>query len=477
MAQNQMNLIEDNPYSSCDFGDKRLTRRGVLIGECLSVKYGQPLSTLFKGASDLKRAYEFLANPKTTFEKLIEPYCQQTAQDISALPVVLAVGDTTYLDYKKIIAKREDYGPTGNGGNGLILHTACAIDPEVGQPLGLLWQKLWHREKPTQPPEQETVQQKEQRLKQELRLKRKRTIEEKESYRWVEAFQQVDKLFENCHQASFCIPKVIHVFDREGDIAEVFERASEMKNTGVVVRAAHNRCLPDENLHLWEYVAAQTVQFVREIELAETKKRLPRTATLEIRFCPVKLQSPNCLKERGSLNVYAVYAREINAPTTEEPVSWMLLTSESVTTQQSASQILRWYTFRWRVEEYHKVLKSGCKAENYRLAGESMSTLLGFLTVIAAQLLRMTYLHRNSPDSPASLVLSPVQIDVLLALTPAKLKNPANLTIDWAMRAIAGLGGYLEHRRKTAIGIQVLWRGWLQLASLCQGWQLHSCDN
>jgi hypothetical protein len=129
------------------------------------------------------------------------------------------------------------------------------------------------------------------------------------------------------------------------------------------------------------------------------------------------------------------------------------------------------------VEEYHKILKSGCKAESYRLAGESMSTLLGFLSVIASQLLRMTYLHRNCPDNPAANVLSPVQMDVLLALTPAKLKHPANLTIDWAMRAIARLGGYLEHRRKTAIGIQVLWRGWLQLESLCLGWQLHQNPN
>lgn len=332
-----MNLLECNPYSRCEFGDKRLTRRAVLIGECLSVKYGQPLSTLFKSASDLKRAYEFLANAKTTFEKLIEPYYKQTVENISGLPVVLAVGDTTYLDYKKIIAKREDYGPIGNGGNGLILHTACAIDPDLGQPLGLLWQKLWHREKPTQPPQQETPQQKKQRLQQERQLK---------------------------------------------------------------------------------------------------KKRSPRVATLEIRFCPVKLRTPRHLTNQDSFEVYAVYAREINPPPTEEPVEWMLLTSESVTTPQEANQILRWYTFRWRVEEYHKILKSGCKAESYRLAACSMSTLLGFLSVIASQLLRMTYLHRNCPDNPAANVLSPVQIDVLLALSPAKLKHPANLTIDWAMRCV-----------------------------------------
>lgn len=108
--------------------------------------------------------------------------------------------------------------------------------------------------------------------------------------------------------------------------------------------------------------------------------------------------------------------------------------------------------------------------KSYRLAGDSMSTMLGFLTVIAAQLLRMTYLHRTSPQSSATQVLTKVQMDVLLASTPPRLKKDVEFTIDWAIRAIARLGGYLEHRKNSAIGIQVLWRGWLELETLCQGW-------
>ncbi|MHC5929988.1 hypothetical protein [Nostoc sp.] len=82
-----------------------------------------------------------------------------------------------------------------------------------------------------------------------------------------------------------------------------------------------------------------------------------------------------------------------------------------------------------------------------------MSTMLGFLTVIAAKLLQITYLHRNSPQSPASVVLTKVQMDVLIANTPPKLKNGVECTIEWAIKAIARLGGYLEHRKGTAIGI------------------------
>lgn len=70
------------------------------------------------------------------------------------------MGDTTFLDYGNIIAKREGYGPIGNGGNGLILHSALAIDPQLGQPIGMLWQKLWNREPKPKPPKDETLEQK-----------------------------------------------------------------------------------------------------------------------------------------------------------------------------------------------------------------------------------------------------------------------------------------------------------------------------
>lgn len=153
----------------------------------------------------------------------------------------------------------------------------------------------------------------------------------------------------------------------------------------------------------------------------------------------------------------------------ETPVEWMLLTTEVVANIQMASTILRWYSYRWRVEEYHKIFKSGCQVERYRLAAEGMKTLIGFLSVIAVELLQLTYLHRTQPFAPAIEIVNPLQIKVLKAKYP---KLPKVLTISWAVEAIARLGGYLEHRSKTPIGIQVLWRGWLKLHELSEGWQL-----
>lgn len=461
-----MNQGQNLTTAKCHFGDQRLTHRAVLIEEKLSVKYGKPLSSVFERAGELKRAYEFFAHQKTSFNRVIEPYHQKTALSLSELPIALAVGDTTYLDYKKILEKREEYGPIGNGGNGLILHSTLALDANNGQPIGLLTEKLWHREHE----ESKSLTKKQKKKKQAE--ERKRPIESKESYKWIEALKEVEKLLEAAKSESKR-PKIIHVFDREGDIAEVFEEVSKTPNTGVVVRAAHNRALSEDNSYLKEWLPSQPVKMEVTVELAKSKKRTKRTATLAIRYAPIKLRSPARIQEPEYFEVYGVYAVEINPPEGCEPVEWMILTTEAVTNHQQAQTILRWYTYRWRIEEYHKILKSGCKAESYRLSGDSMQVLLGFLTPIAAQLLKMTYLNRTLPEAPASSILNEVQIEVLVAKS-RKPVTAVDLTVAWAMKAVARLGGYLSHRKKSNIGITVLWRGFLELQSLCEGWQLRS---
>ncbi len=61
-----------------------------------------------------------------------------TAETVAEYDVVLCVGDTTFLDYGSIEAKKEGYGPIGKGGNGLILHSALAIEREKGESWSLI---------------------------------------------------------------------------------------------------------------------------------------------------------------------------------------------------------------------------------------------------------------------------------------------------------------------------------------------------
>lgn len=385
-----------------------------------------------------------------------------TAENVAAQDLVLCVGDTTFLDYGSIEAKKEGYGPIGKGGNGLILHSALAIEPKNGQSLGLLWQKLWNREPKQKPPKDETPTQKKKRQAAARKEARNRSFEQKESYRWVEALTTVENLTSK-HT------RVVHVFDREGDITEVFDKVRQLQHTGVLVRAAHNRSLAQQSERLWSKLLAQPTSFEQEIELPSTGQRSARKTKLAVRFCPINLRTPYRFENRDPLPVYAVYATEIDCPEDETPVEWILLTTEVVADIQTTATILCWYTYRWRVEEYHKIFKSGCQVERYRLAADGMKTLIGFLSVIAVELLQLTYLHRTQPAAPAIEILNPLELKILKAKSR---KLPKVLTISWAVEAVARLGGYLEHRSKTPIGIQVLWRGWLKLHDLCEGWQL-----
>jgi len=385
-----------------------------------------------------------------------------TIAAVEEYKVILAVGDTTYLDYRGIKEKKEGYGPTGNGGNGLILHSSMAIEPEKGQTIGLLWQKLWNREHKPKPPKDETPEAKKERQKLARKAARKRPFEDKESYKWVEAINELETKVE-------ASTRVVHIFDREGDITEVFDTVLQCQHTGVLVRAAHDRSLNTDSERLWAKMEGLPINFEQEIEIPATGKRSARQAKLAVRFSPVQLRVPLRFDCRDPLKVYAVYATEIDCPEGETPLSWMLLTTEVVDSIEMAATILRWYTYRWHVEEYHKILKSGCQAEQYRLAAEGMKTLLGFLSVIAVELLQVTYLHRTQPEAPAISILNSLQITILKAKAT---KLPPVLTIAWAVERIAHLGGYLEHRRRTPIGIQVLWRGWLNLHELCEGWKL-----
>jgi hypothetical protein len=386
-----------------------------------------------------------------------------TTAAVEEYKTILSVGDTTFLDYRGIKVKREGYGPTGNGGNGLILHSALAIEPGSGQTIGLLWQKLWNREHKPKHPQGETPEQKKQRRKIARKAARQTPFDQKESYRWVEALTELEQKVENS-------TRVIHVFDREGDITEVFDAVRQLKHTGVLVRASHNRSLDQNSQRLWDFMISQPVRLSQDISLPTTAHRQARKTKLAIRFALVQLRTPYRFDNRDPINVYAIYATEIDCPEGETPLEWMLLTTEVVDTIEMAATILRWYTYRWRVEEYHKIFKSGCQIERYRLAAVGMKTMLGFLSVIAVELLQVTYLHRTQPDAPAIEILNFIQIEVLKAGTSKQL--PSNFTVAWAVESIAALGGYLEHRRKTPIGIQVLWRGWLKLHDLCQGWQL-----
>jgi hypothetical protein len=194
-----------------------------------------------------------------------------------------------------------------------------------------------------------------------------------------------------------------------------------------------------------------------------------RTALLEVRTTKVTLRPPK--GERSKFEpqpVAVVEAREVDAPEGTEPIRWVLLTSWNVETLQDAIRVIKAYSKRWLIEEYHKALKTGAGIERSQLeARERLEVLLGILAVVAVRLLNMKLLCRSRPadEAPAG-TLGPEALKILEATygTPRGGWNNRNLLV-----AVARLGGFLARKSDGDPGWITIWRGFTSLMLMARG--------
>ena len=234
---------------------------------------------------------------------------------------MLAVQDTTSFTYTSHLAL-DGVGPIGSradGPQGLLLHDTMAYTPE-GVPLGLVNVQVWARD-----PKQFGKK----------HVRDVLPIERKESHKWLESFRA----------------------------------AAAVQAPQLLVRAEQDRLVSDGQAHLWAAVEHQAPCATQLVEVNRTKTATARTARLEVRFAAVELQPPRRKKRLPPVSLWAVLAREVEAPAeVAQPLEWMLLTTVPVTTADDAFERLAWYTRRWGIEVYHKTLKSGCRIEERQLA-------------------------------------------------------------------------------------------------------------
>src|SRR2546428_7152602 len=335
---------------------------------------------------------------------LLEPHYQATQQRIAEHQIVLAVQDTTSLNYSTHPAT-ENLGPIGSkpeGIIGLMVHDTMAFSLE-GTPLGLVDVQCWARDGAE-------FGKKHQR--------KQRRIEEKESHKWLESFRHVAEVQRQCPNTM-----LVSVGDREADIYELFHLALEdPKGPKLLVRAEQNRLLEDGQGHLWPLVEQQPLAGMRRILVPRRKNQPAREAWLEIRFAEVTLKPPHGKSRYGSLQLWAVMAQEVDAPEGIEPLSWMLLTTCPVTSFAEATEKLDWYTKRWCIEIYHKTLKSGCKIEERQLGNaDTIEACLAIDMVVAWRIYHMTKLGREVPDVPCTVFC---EQDEWKALVSFILKRP-----------------------------------------------------
>lgn len=441
-----------------DLKDERLDKRCQEIAKALGEQPTAPINQACEDWADTKAAYRFFDNKKVKPEKIIEPHRQRTIDRMEAYELVLALQDTTFFNYTHH-PKTEGLGEIGNkqqNQRGFGMHSTLAVTPS-GTPLGLLTQAFFTRPigEPAHTPSEV----------------RKQPIEEKESYRWIEAFEQTIDL-------APADTEVVTVCDREADIYEMFVAAQEL-NAPLLVRASVDRCLDEqEEVHkLWQKVERRPITGELSVEITGNQKQKARQATVSIRFAQAKLKPPwrPNQKKLPPVTLNAILVREENPPEDiDDPIEWLLLTNTPVNDFEAAARVVSWYGWRWQIETFHKVIKSGCTVEDCRLeTAKRLQNYIALMSVVAWRLHWLTYLNRVNPDLPCTVALSTVEWQALFIRIHRSTVLPEQTpSIHQAVRWIAQLGGFLGRKSDRQPGIIVIWRGWQRLQDIAETWNI-----
>jgi hypothetical protein len=298
-------------------------------------------------------------------------------------------------------------------------------------------------------------------------------IEEKESMKWLTALRATHKRLETKQ-------KIVTVTDREGDFFELMQEAIKLK-TSFLIRAFRDRSLSQPKELLWERLERQEIIGYYEIEVAskpEKRERLAsprRKATVSVRYARVIVTSPERKHISGQIDlapmtVTAIFVREENPPQQKEiePIEWMLLTDLECNGFKEIQEKVRWYGYRWHIESFHRVLKSGCMIEKCRLeTAQRLKRYVALKSIIAWRVYWMIYKARVTPEELCEGILATHEwkaLAVRIHRDPNVQKAPP--TVRQAIRWIAQLGGFLARKGDGEPGMIAIWRGWMRLTDL-----------
>lgn len=434
-------------------GDARLDKRLMKIVEDLA---SQPESSVPQASEDwasTKGAYRFWDNDKVKPDSIIHGHKLSTIERIWGHEIVLNIQDTTDLNFthhpKKLGMGHLDH-PSARG---LKVHSCLAVSQE-GVPQGLIHQQVWARDP-------KSLGKKHKRKKLETK--------DKESQRWL------DTLIVSQNS----IPedkKVITIADQEADIYDLFA-LPRREGSHLLIRVCHNRCVEDEAKYLWDSVRQNPVIGKVMVKIGRKDNQPVREAILTIRIAQLSICPPSNRPNKGSLKsipVYMILAQEEALSFKDvQPVCWLLLVTFPIETFEDAIRCVKYYSYRWLIERYHFVLKSGCGMEKLQLeTADRVHRALATYCVVAWRLLWLTYESRHNPDSPCDRILDTHEWQSLyckIHKTSIPPSKPPSL--HEAIVMIARLGGFLARKNDGEPGVKTIWRGLRRLHDMAQGWQ------
>lgn len=397
----------------------------------------------------------FLANKRVTTQSLIEGWGQTSSQACAGRHV-LAVQDTSEINFTTTAEHRRGLGEIGKGGNvrGALLHAMLALDAGTGGVLGLVSGQIWTRDGRVETPHSQ------------------RLLADKESQRWLATAEAAKGVLA---QAAI----VTEVSDRESDIYAKWERVPGA-NFHILTRAMSDRLIEGGKLSTAKLQPAGEA----DVELRARPGRPARTAHLVARFGQVALKRPqNCI-ERGlakTVTVSLVEVLEVGAPADAEPIVWRLLTTHSVQDAAMAWQVVAWYRMRWTIEQFFRTLKQqGLQLEDSQLeTAERLMKLTAIAARAACIIMQLVQARDGTSAQSAEIVFTPAEIDTLQALVhelEGKTELQKNLhppkSLAWAAWIIAKLGGWDGYPKSKPPGPITFRHGLQYFQSIARGWSL-----
>ena len=332
---------------------------------------------------------------------------------------------------------------------GLLMHSSLVATTD-GLPLGIAAAKFWTRKK----------------FKGTNALRRRINptrvpIEGKESMRWLDNLRQSTELLDDP-------ARCVHICDR--DIWELFCLAREM-DTHFLIRRFANRLAEDGSHTVASIMAGEKVRGLHRFALRDDKGK-PGIAQVELSYRRMTIRPPIAKQKRyPALVLTVLHAREPEEPVGRPRIDWKLITDLPVDSHADAVEKLQWYAMRWKIEVFHKILKSGCRAEQARLrTAERLVRLLAVFCILSWRVFWLTMLNRVKPDLEPSLVLTGFETDILDRLIPDPTADPSPArTLSLYLIKIARLGGYLARAKDPPPGNIVIWRGLSRLNDIALG--------
>ena len=378
----------------------------------------------------------------------MESHYLKTLERLDSEKVILKMQDTTELNFTSQKSMKDVGYLTYAKCNGLMVHTTLSVT-ENGLPVGIIAQKVWARDN---------------ELRGKASERSSKPIEEKESFRWLETLRDTERMFSNSQIQ-------VMIGDRESDIYELFE-IPRIKNSHFLVRGTQNRLIEHIDKKLFTALENADAKGYVNLDVGRKNGHQARTAELVVKYESIRIKAAkNSKKKTNEIELNVILVEELEAPENIEPIKWILLTTLDITNLEDALKYVRWYSYRWLIERYHYVLKSGCQIENLQLdSGEKIKKALSIYSIIACRLLNITYKARKEPESSCEQIFEKKEWKMLYVLVhknnkvpeePPKLKD----AVLWMGR----LGGFLARKSDGLPGVKNIWRGYRKFYEIIDG--------